>query len=182
VRTQFAVPTGNFGNVLAGYYARRMGLPIERLIVGCNENDILHRMLLTGCYHREGVVPTISPSMDIEISSNLERYFYYLADEDAARVRHWMEQFKSTGKLTLDTEQLIKAQLEFASGRASQDEVCGLQLARALSLSICLIVMVMYLCTDQSNDSQVLRTIGLLARSAHGGWCLLGQQVPRAEP
>jgi threonine synthase len=135
MRTQFAVPTGNFGNVLAGYYARRMGLPIERLIVGCNENDILHRMLLTGCYHREGVVPTISPSMDIEISSNLERYFYYLADEDAARVRHWMEQFKSTGKLTLDTEQLIKAQLEFASGRASQDEVCGLELACALSLS-----------------------------------------------
>ena len=123
LRTRFAVATGNFGNVLAGYYARRMGLPIERLVIGCNENDILHRLFSSGCYHREGVTPTISPSMDIEISSNLERYFYYLADEDPARVKRWMNDFKASGKLTLTPEELARAQQDFGSGRASQEQV-----------------------------------------------------------
>ena len=70
----FAVPTGNFGNVLAGYYARRMGLPIDKLVVGTNENDILHRFFCNGEYKQTEVKETLSPSMDIQNSSNFERY------------------------------------------------------------------------------------------------------------
>ena len=74
---QFAVPTGNFGDILAGYYAARMGLPISRLILATNENDILARFFNTGDYSLGNVVPTISPSMDIQVASNFERYLYY---------------------------------------------------------------------------------------------------------
>ncbi len=92
-----AVPTGNFGNIFAGYCARQMGLPIGRLVLATNANDILCRFFNTGRYEREEVQFTYSPAMDIQVSSNLERYLYYLMGSDPDRVRDFMETFASTG-------------------------------------------------------------------------------------
>jgi threonine synthase len=78
----FSVPTGNFGDILAGYYCRRMGLPIGKLLVATNENDILHRFFSSGKYWREAPKATMSPSMDICVSSNFERYLFHLAGDD----------------------------------------------------------------------------------------------------
>ncbi len=80
----FAVPTGNFGDILAGYYAKRMGLPIERLVIATNENDILARALASGRYEPRGVKATQSPSMDIQVSSNFERLLFEASGQDAA--------------------------------------------------------------------------------------------------
>lgn len=97
----FAVPTGNFGDILAGWYAARMGLPIRRLILATNENDILARFFATGRYAAGQTVPTLSPSMDIQVASNFERYLYYLCGSDPARVRELMAGFAATGSLSL---------------------------------------------------------------------------------
>ncbi|MBB4285209.1 threonine synthase [Roseospira goensis] len=93
----FSVPTGNFGNVFAGYVARQMGLPVDRLVIGSNRNDILTRFLETGTMSQETVVPTLSPSMDIQISSNFERLLYDIHGRDAAEVRAAMQQFRQSG-------------------------------------------------------------------------------------
>jgi len=98
-RVRFAVPTGNFGDIFAGYVAHRMGLPIDRLVLATNENDILARYFNTGVYSLGAVAPTLSPSMDIQVASNFERYLYYLADEDASVLKQWMATFKATGAL-----------------------------------------------------------------------------------
>jgi threonine synthase len=100
----FTVPTGNFGDVFAGYVAYRMGLPIRNLVVATNENDILARCFNTGIYRRTGVAATYSPSMDIQIASNFERYLYYLVREDTAEVRRLMEQFRTTGEIVLTAD------------------------------------------------------------------------------
>ena len=97
----FAVPTGNFGNVFAGYGAKRMGLPIARLIVGSNSNDILTRYLETGSMTAEGVRPTLSPSMDIQVSSNFERLLFEACGRDADAVTRSMAQFKQSGSYTV---------------------------------------------------------------------------------
>lgn len=99
---QFAVPTGNFGDVLAGYYARRMGMPISRLILATNENDILARFFNTGEYSLGKVVPTLSPSMDIQVASNFERYLYYRLNEDPVKLEAAMQQFAATGRLRIE--------------------------------------------------------------------------------
>lgn len=99
---QFAVPTGNFGDVLAGYYARRMGMPISRLILATNENDILARFFNTGEYSLGKVVPTLSPSMDIQVASNFERYLYYRLNEDPAKLEAAVKQFAATGRLRIE--------------------------------------------------------------------------------
>ncbi|MBT3989658.1 MAG: threonine synthase [Rhodospirillaceae bacterium] len=91
----YAVPTGNFGNVYAGYAAKQMGLPIEKFIVGSNENDILTRFLATGTMSMEPVVPTLSPSMDIQISSNFERLLFDYYDRDGKAVAQALEEFRS---------------------------------------------------------------------------------------
>ncbi|CAN0343625.1 unnamed protein product, partial [Hapterophycus canaliculatus] len=93
----YSVPTGNFGDVLAGYYAKRMGLPVDRLVVAVNENDILHRFFSTGKYWREGVVPTLAPSMDICVSSNFERYLFHLSGDDGEVLAGWLKGFEATG-------------------------------------------------------------------------------------
>jgi threonine synthase len=93
----FTVPTGNFGDVFAGYVAKRMGLPIGRLVIATNRNDILHRTLTTGEHRREGVRPTISPSMDIEVSSNFERLLFELHDREGPAVARLMEELKGGG-------------------------------------------------------------------------------------
>ena len=102
---RFTVPTGNFGDIFAGYLAWRMGLPIDRLVTATNENDILHRFFQTGLYAATGVQPTLSPSMDIQISSNFERYLYYRANETPVLLSEWMRQFKTTSRLDLSTLQ-----------------------------------------------------------------------------
>lgn len=114
----FSVPTGNFGDVLAGFYSKKMGLPIGKLIVATNENDILHRFFTKGEYHREDIAHSISPSMDICVSSNFERYLYHLAGNDAQTLAGWMKDFESTKELTLTGETLRKAQADFDSARA----------------------------------------------------------------
>jgi threonine synthase len=99
---QFAVPTGNFGDVLAGYYAKQMGMPIRKLIMATNENDILARFFKSGEYSLGSVVPTLSPSMDIQVASNFERYLYYRAGCDPQAVCHLMDEFGQTGALHLE--------------------------------------------------------------------------------
>jgi threonine synthase len=114
----FSVPTGNFGDILAGYYAKQMGLKVGKLIIATNENDILHRFFTKGEYHRESIHPTISPSMDICVSSNFERYLFHLTGNDSKLLNRWMQEFEMTSTLTLQGEVLRKAQSDFDSARA----------------------------------------------------------------
>ncbi|MBF0393611.1 MAG: threonine synthase [Alphaproteobacteria bacterium] len=100
-KLSFAVPTGNFGNVYAGYAARAMGLPIERFVVGSNSNDILTRFFESGAMTMGGVVPTLSPSMDIQVSSNFERLLFDLVGRDGAKVEALMAEFRGTGAMRL---------------------------------------------------------------------------------
>ncbi len=99
-RIAFAVPTGNFGNVYAGYAARAMGLPVEKFIVGSNSNDILTRFIQSGVMKMGAVHPTLSPSMDIQVSSNAERLLFDLYDRDPARLVRAMQQFRQSGEIT----------------------------------------------------------------------------------
>lgn len=119
----FAVPTGNFGDVLAGYVAKRMGLPVERLIVATNANDILHRTLLTGGYEIRGVEPTTSPSMDIQVSSNFERLLFEAYGRDAAAVRGLMVGLKQSGSFSIVSEPLERIRAEFSSAAIGEDSV-----------------------------------------------------------
>jgi threonine synthase len=98
-RVRFAVPTGNFGDIFAGFVALKMGLPIDKLVLATNENDILARYFTTGVYSLGAVAPTLSPSMDIQVASNFERYLYYLAGEEASVLKRWMADFKASGTL-----------------------------------------------------------------------------------
>jgi threonine synthase len=100
----FAVPTGNFGNVFAGYVAQKMGLPIAKFAVGSNKNDILTRYFETGAMTSMGVVPTLSPSMDIQISSNFERLLFDAHGRDGAAVTRLMDQFKQSGAYKVDAK------------------------------------------------------------------------------
>ncbi len=118
----FSVPTGNFGDIFAGYIAKRMGLPIRRLILATNENDILSRFVGKGDYSIADVVETPAPSMDIQLASNFERYLYYLLDEDTAKVRKAMADFASTGNLTFDASLQQRVAQDFLSGSASRSE------------------------------------------------------------
>jgi threonine synthase len=97
-----AVPTGNFGNVLSGWIARRMGAPIRRLVVASNENDILARYLVSGTMSTAGVVPTLSPSMDIQVSSNFERLLFEMNGRSGARTAEQLVRFRATGRLETD--------------------------------------------------------------------------------
>ena len=99
---QFAVPTGNFGDILAGYYAAKMGAPIKRLILATNENDILARFFTTGEYSLGQVMPTLSPSMDIQVARNFERYLFDRVVGDATKLRGLMERFACEGKLHVE--------------------------------------------------------------------------------
>ena len=100
-KVNFSVPTGNFGDVLAGYYAKRMGLPVGDLVVATNENDILHRFFTKGEYHWEGIRKTISPRMDMCVKSNFERYLYHFAGDDAMTLASWISAFETAGPLTI---------------------------------------------------------------------------------
>ena len=117
----FTVPTGNFGDIFAGYIAKKMGLPIADLIVATNRNDILHRTLQTGAYTKEGVTPTISPSMDIQVSSNFERALFDAYGRDGAAVAAQMDDLKQGGfQISQGAYQMLKD--TFKSGRASEED------------------------------------------------------------
>ena len=119
----FSVPTGNFGDVYAGYLAKKMGLPINKLIVATNQNDILHRAISEGSYEVEKVAETISPSMDIQIASNFERLIYDLNNGDDSLTAKAMNDIKEKGKYLIDQEKLDKISTNFLSAKMSEDEV-----------------------------------------------------------
>ncbi|MBE0554513.1 MAG: threonine synthase [Rhodobacteraceae bacterium] len=117
----FTVPTGNFGDIFAGYIARRMGLPIDRLVIATNQNDILDRALKSGAYQTNGVKPSISPSMDIQVSSNFERALFDAYGRDGTAIAALMAEMKAGG-FTISQGALQMLRDTFASGRCSEDE------------------------------------------------------------
>jgi len=119
----FSVPTGNFGDVYAGYLAKKMGLPINKLVVATNQNDILHRAISKGSYEVEKVTETISPSMDIQIASNFERLIYDLNDCDDDKTISVMKDIREKGKYIIDQERLNKINTDFLSSKMSEEEV-----------------------------------------------------------
>jgi threonine synthase len=119
------VPTGNFGDIFAGYAASRMGLPIDGLAIATNDNDILARTLASGAYETRGVVATTSPSMDIQVSSNFERLLFEASGRDASAVRGYMEGLKQSGAFTLETRTLEAIRSEFSAGRSTMDETAA---------------------------------------------------------
>ncbi len=120
------VPTGNFGNILAAYYAKQMGLPIHKLICASNKNNVLTDFISTGTYDRNRpFYPTTSPSMDILISSNLERLLFHLADEDDSIVRQLMEDLKNEGRYTVPQQVLSRLQADFAGGFSDEEETAA---------------------------------------------------------
>jgi threonine synthase len=119
----FSVPTGNFGDVYAGYLAKKMGLPINKLIVATNQNDILHRAISKGSYEVEKVHETISPSMDIQIASNFERLIYDLNDGDDIQTAEVMKNIKENGKYIIDQKKSNIINNNFLSSRMSEEEV-----------------------------------------------------------
>ena len=121
-KVSFTVPTGNFGDIFAGYVAKKMGLPIERLIIATNQNDILHRTLKTGNHTKSGVKPSISPSMDIQVSSNFERLVFDLYKRDGAKVIELFDALKNDGSFTLSDEAIKLLNDEFDSGCCSDSE------------------------------------------------------------
>jgi threonine synthase len=119
----FSVPTGNFGDVFAGYVAARMGLPIARLIVATNINDILHRALSAGDYSAGTVTPTAAPSMDIQVSSNFERLLFDLADRDGATLTAMMQAFDASKVMEIPAAMRARAAERFTSCRVDEDEM-----------------------------------------------------------
>ncbi len=121
----FTVPTGNFGDIFAGYVAKRMGLPIARLVIATNQNDILHRTLQTGEHRRAAVAPSISPSMDIQVSSNFERLLFELYDREGAAVAALMGELGAAGGFALSQGALARLRADFDSARASEAETAA---------------------------------------------------------
>ena len=121
-KISFSVPTGNFGDIFAGFIAKKMGLSIDRLVIATNQNDILHRCLSSGVYKIDSVLPSISPSMDIQVSSNFERALYSATDCNGSEVSDLMEQLKSTGQFDISGSILKKLRENFDSGMASENE------------------------------------------------------------
>tara|TARA_B100001094_G_scaffold109660_1_gene105643 strand:- start:630 stop:1811 length:1182 start_codon:yes stop_codon:yes gene_type:complete len=119
----FSVPTGNFGDVYAGYLAKKIGLPINKFIVATNQNDILHRAISNGAYTVENVSETISPSMDIQIASNFERLIYDLNNQSDEKTIEVMKGIKEKGKYLIDKQNLEKINADFLSSRMDQADI-----------------------------------------------------------
>lgn len=118
----FSVPTGNFGDIFAGYVAKQMGLPIAKLILATNENNILTRLVNNGDYSTGEVVATLSPSMDIQVASNFERYLFYLFDKNPARVNASLAAFAATGKMHFTTDELGRVSADFSSASVNREQ------------------------------------------------------------
>jgi len=119
---EFVVPTGNFGNVFAGWLLQQMGVPIRGFKVATNRNDILHRLFTTAEYRTGEVHPSLAPSMDVQVASNFERFLYYALDENPTRVNAVMAQIKATGAYRFD----LLNKTVFSSSAASDEEITGL--------------------------------------------------------
>jgi threonine synthase len=124
-KVAFTVPTGNFGDIYAGYVALRMGLPIDRLMIATNVNDILVRTLATGTYELRSVVPTTSPSMDIQVSSNFERLLFDAYNRDGNAIRALMGSLAQSRKFTLSARALSQIRALFTADRADEEEVAA---------------------------------------------------------
>jgi threonine synthase len=124
-KVAFTVPTGNFGDIYAGYVAHRMGLPVDRLVIATNVNDILTRTLATGAYELREVVPTTSPSMDIQVSSNFERLLFEACNREASAVRAVMASLAQSRRFTLSARTLAYIRALFSADRADEDEVAA---------------------------------------------------------
>jgi len=118
----FSVPTGNFGNILAGWMAKKIGLPISNLICGSNQNDILTRFFNNGVMERKNVNPSFSPSMDIQVSSNFERLLFEILDRDAIKVKQEMYNFKKNGIFSIPKETMLKVNNLFSAYMISNNE------------------------------------------------------------
>jgi threonine synthase len=116
----FTVPTGNFGDIYAGLVAKRMGLPVDRLVIAANANDILDRAVKTGRYEIRAVTPTASPSMDIQVSSNFERLLFDAYDRDGSAVRRLMGSLSQSGAFTIDPAPLARIRGEFESASTGE--------------------------------------------------------------
>jgi len=121
-RVSFCVPTGNFGDILAGYVAKRMGLGVERLVIASNVNDILARVLETGRYELDTVAATMSPSMDIQVSSNFERLLFEAHGRDGGAVIRLMDGLKQSGSFTLEPPALAAIRRDFEAERSNEVE------------------------------------------------------------
>ena len=135
-KINFSVPTGNFGDVYAGYISKKMGIPINKLIVATNQNDILKRAIKSGEYKIEQVVKTISPSMDIQVASNFERLIFDVASNDVEYVKKKMECLKKEKFFKIDKDQLTKIQKNFISESLSEKETKKLLIIFIISLKI----------------------------------------------
>ncbi len=138
-KVNFTVPTGNFGDVFAGFMAKKMGLPVSQLFIATNQNDILHNALKTGHYIRKEVNPSISPSMDIQVSSNFERALYYALHGNTKIIQDVFKQFNETGNFTIPEMALEKLQAEYTSGRVSEAETSEImkKILRRNKLAVC---------------------------------------------
>jgi len=125
-KISFSVPTGNFGDVYAGYVAKKMGLPIDKLIVATNENDILQRVINTGEYKPDKVKPSLSPSMDIQVSSNFERLLFYILNEDDQKVAFLMKNLKDKGSFKLNKEEIKEIKKDFKAEKISDIETLSI--------------------------------------------------------
>ncbi len=121
-KLSFSVPTGNFGDVYSGYVAKKMGLPIKKLIVATNENNILQRVISSGEYKPSKVKPSLSPSMDIQVSSNFERLLFDLVNQNDQKVSNLMRDLISKGKFNLDKEEINKINNDFSSAKITDKE------------------------------------------------------------
>jgi threonine synthase len=124
-KVAFTVPTGNFGDIFGGYVAQRMGLPIDRLVIATNVNDILARTLATGAYEVREVVATSSPSMDIQVSSNFERLLFDAHGRDVGRVRALMASLAQSGHFTVSSRALAEIRALFSADRADEQETAA---------------------------------------------------------
>ena len=122
-KVSFSVPTGNFGDVLAGWIAKKMGLPIDKLIVATNDNDILDRAISNGDYFQEKVKATTSPSMDIQISSNFERLLFESLNRDANKLNILFNKLKNDNGFNIDDSALSYIRNDFESGKANENQV-----------------------------------------------------------
>jgi threonine synthase len=125
-KISFSVPTGNFGDVYAGYVAKKMGLPIDKLIVATNENNILQRVINTGEYKPDKVKPSLSPSMDIQVSSNFERLLFYILKEDDQKVVSLMKSLKDKGSFKLSDEEINEIKKDFKAEKISDSETLSI--------------------------------------------------------
>ena len=122
----FSVPTGNFGDIFAGYVAKKMGLPIDKLIVATNENDIMQRVINKGEYKPDEVKPSLSPSMDIQVSSNFERLLFYIVGEDSDKVKSMMNSLHDKGFFQLNKNEIKEIKKDFIAAKVSDNETLSI--------------------------------------------------------